>query len=87
MVIGTFGEFIRKDVSHYLEAYKAKMLMRDILEARRLTGFARVVMLSIHTDILMLQADNHNLKEFEGRLLGRYGLNDSLRMSKKDLMD
>ena len=63
------------------------MLMRDILEGRLLTGLARVVMSSIYMETLMLQADSHNSKEFEGRLLESYGLDDSLKMSKKDLMD
>ena len=50
MIVGTFVQFIGKEVSCYLEAYKAKMLMRDILEARWLSIFARVVTPSLPRD-------------------------------------
>ena len=37
-----------------LEAYKAKMLMRDILDDRRLFAFPRVVTPSIHIEVLKM---------------------------------
>ena len=43
---------LRKNVTSYLEAYRAEMIMRDILEDRRLSWFPRVVALSIHTKML-----------------------------------
>ena len=70
-----------------MEAYKAEMLMQDIPEERRLVGFAKMVTSSIHTEVLELQFDYYNWSEFEERLLQRYSLNDSLRMSKKELME
>ena len=47
-----------KDATSYLEAYWAKMMMRDITEDKRLTSFPRVVMLSIHAEVLEVQADS-----------------------------
>ena len=37
--VDMMGQFNGKDVSTYLEAYKAEMLMRDIPEDMRLSGF------------------------------------------------
>ena len=38
-VIGTIGPFSGKDATRYLASYRAEMLMRDILEERRLAGY------------------------------------------------
>ena len=38
-IVGTTGRFNGKEVLTYLEAYKAKMLMRDIPADRWLSGF------------------------------------------------
>ena len=70
-IVGTIGQFNGKDVASYLEAYKAEMLMRDISEDKRLSGFPRVVILSIHMEVLEVQADCRNWLEFEGRPLER----------------
>ena len=43
MVIGTTNRVNGKEISRYLEVYKAKMLMRDIAEVKGLSSFARVV--------------------------------------------
>ena len=51
-VVGTIGRFSGKDATSYLEAYRAEMVMRDIPEERRLTGFPRVAMSSIHADVV-----------------------------------
>ena len=50
MIVATFVQFVGKEVSCYLEAYEAKMFMRDILEARWLSNFARVVTPSLSRD-------------------------------------
>mgnify|MGYP000359009556 CR=1 FL=1 len=55
MIVGTIGQFNRKDVRSYLEAYKAKMIMRDIPEDRRLSGFPQFVTPSIHTEVIKVQ--------------------------------
>jgi hypothetical protein len=57
-VVGTIGRFGEKDATSYLEAYQAEMVMRDILEDWRLAGFPRVVMLSIHAELLEVQAES-----------------------------
>ena len=50
MIVGTFVQFVGKEVACYLEAYKAKMFMRDILEARWLSSFAMVITPSLLRD-------------------------------------
>ena len=80
----TTGQFNGRDVTNYLEAYKAEMLMRDIPEDRRLSKFPRVVTPSIHAEV---QADYRNWQDFKERLLERYGLDDSLRLSKRELIE
>ena len=70
-----------------MEAYRAEMVMRDILEERRLTGFPRVAMPGIHAEVLEVRAKSRTLQEFEGRLLEKYGLDDALRLSKRDFME
>ena len=47
-IVGTIGRFGGKNATSYLEAYRAEMIMRDISEDRRLSGFPRVVTPSIH---------------------------------------
>jgi hypothetical protein len=86
-VVGTIGRFGGKDATSYLEAYRAKMVMRDIPEDRRLAGFPRVVMSSIHAEVLEVQAESWTWEEFEGRFLEKYGLDYVLRLSKRDFME
>ena len=50
--VGMIGRFNGKDVTSYLEAYRAKMIMRDILVDRQLPGFPQVVTPSIHMEVL-----------------------------------
>ena len=42
-IVGMKSQFNGKEVSSYLETYRAKMVMRDIPEERRLGNFDRVV--------------------------------------------
>jgi hypothetical protein len=63
------------------------MVMRDILEDRRLAGFTQVVMPSIHAEVLEVRAKSQTWEEFEGRLLEKYGLDDALRLSTHDFME
>ena len=56
-VIGTIGRFSGKDGTMYLASYGAEMLMRDIPKERRLAGFPRVAMLSIHAEVLKVFFD------------------------------
>ena len=86
-IVGMIGRFNGKDVTNYLQAYRAEMKMRDILEDRRLSGFRWVVTPSIHTVVLEDQAHCRNWPEFEGRLLEWYNFNDSLRLSKREFME
>jgi hypothetical protein len=51
-VVGTIGRFGGKNATSYLEAYQAEMVMRDILEDKRLVGLPQVAMASIHTEVL-----------------------------------
>ena len=85
-VVGTIGRFGGKDATSYLEAYRAEMIMRDIPTDRRLSGFPRVVAPSIHAEVLEVLAGCQTWEEFELRLLERYGLDDSLRLSRLDFM-
>ena len=63
------------------------MLMRDIGQERRLTFFARVAMPSIHVEVLNVEVVCRDWSELEERLLERYGFDDSLRMSKREVME
>ena len=76
-IVGTVGRFGGKNATSYLEAYWFEMVMREIPVDRRLSGFPRVVLPSIHAEVL----------EFEGRLLERYGYDDSLRLLRREFMD
>ena len=73
-VVGTIGRFTGKDATKYLASYGAEMLMRDIPEERRLAGFPRVAMPSIHAEVLEVRAESRTWEEFEGRLLEKYGV-------------
>ena len=86
-MLDKIGQFNGKDVTSYLETYRAEMLMRNIPEDRQLSGFPRVVTPSTHAEVLEVQADCHNWADFEARLLEKYGFDDSLQLSKKDFMD
>ena len=86
-MVNTIGGFNDNDNTNYLEAYKAEMLMRDVPKNRRLSVFHRVVTPSIHAKVLKVQADCRNWQDFEGQLLKRYGLDDLLRLSKRELME
>ena len=41
----------------------------------------------IHAEVLEVQAKSQTWEEFEGRLLEKYGLDDALRLSKRDFME
>jgi hypothetical protein len=86
-VVGTIGQFAGKDATSYLEAYRAVMVMRDILEDRQLAGFPRVAVPSIHAEVLEVQSESPTWEEFEGRLLEKYRLDDALQLSKRDFME
>ena len=66
-VIGTIGRFNGKDATRYLASYGAEMLMQDIPEERRLAGFPRVAMPSIHAKVLKVRAKSRTWEESEGR--------------------
>ena len=42
---------------------------------------------SIHAEVLEVRSESRTSEEFEGRLLEKYGLDDALRLSKRDFMD
>jgi hypothetical protein len=86
-VIGTTGRFGGKNTTSYLEAYRAKMVMRDIPEDRRLAGFPRLAMPSIYAEVLEVRNGSRTWEEFEGALLEKYGHDDALRLSKRDFME
>ena len=52
MVVDMTGRLNGKDVTNYLEAFKAKMLMRDVPEDTQLSAFTRVATPSIHAEVL-----------------------------------
>ena len=57
-VVGTSTQFNTKDVLCYLEAYKANMLKGDI----PVSGFTRVVVLSVHVEILEMQSGESRMR-------------------------
>ena len=63
------------------------MLMGDISEDKQLSGFPRVITLSIHVKVLEIQADYRNWSELEQQLLKRYVFDDLLQLSKRELME
>ena len=70
-----------------MASYGAEMFMRDIPEERRLAGFPRVAMSGIHAEVLEVRVESRPWEEFESRLLEKYGLDDALRLSKRDFME
>ena len=46
------GRFSGKDITSYLEAYRAEMVMRDIPEDRQLAQFPQVAMSGIYAEVL-----------------------------------
>ena len=63
-IVGTMGRFDGKDVSRYLEGYRAEMLMRDVTAAKRLNSFARVVTPSLYGEILEMIPESGFWEEF-----------------------
>jgi hypothetical protein len=57
-VVGTIGRFSGKNATSSLEAYRAKMVMRDITEDRRLSGFPRVTTPGIHAEVLEVREES-----------------------------
>ena len=82
-IVNTIGRFGGKNATSYLEAYQAEMIMRDIPEDKRLSGFPRLVTPSIHMEVLKVQAGCQTLEDFERRFLEKYGLDNSLRLLKR----
>ena len=67
-IAGAIERFGGKNATRFVEAYRFEMVMRDILVDKRLSVFSRVVSLSIHAEVLEVQAACRNWVEFEGRL-------------------
>ena len=44
-------------------------------------------MSGIHAEVLEVRAESRTWEELEGRLLERYGLDDALRLLKRDFME
>jgi hypothetical protein len=86
-VVGTIGRFSARNATSYLEAYRAEMVMRDIPEDRRLSGFPRVVVPGIHAEVLEVREECGTWEEFEGRLLEKYGHDNAIRLSKREFME
>ena len=49
--------------------------------------FPRVAMPGIHAEVIEVRAVSRTWKEFEGRLVEKYGLYDMLPLSKCDFME
>ena len=62
------------------------MQIRNILEDRLLTVFPRVLTPSIYTEMIEIQADFRDWADLLGRILERYNYDESLQLSKKDIM-
>jgi hypothetical protein len=86
-VVGTIGRFGGKNATSYMEAYRAEMVMRDIPEHRRLSGFPWVVVPNIHAEVLAIREECGTWEQFEGRFLEKYGHDDALRLSKREFME
>ena len=84
--VDKIGRFSGKDATSYLEAYRSEMQMRNILEDRLLTVFPRVLTPSIYTEMIEIQADFRDWADLLGRILERYNYDESLQLSKKDIM-
>ena len=87
VVVGTIGWFSGIDATSYLESYRAEVVMKDILQDRQLTGFPWVATLCIHAEVLKVNSEYRTWGEFEERLLEKYGLDDVLRLSKRNFME
>jgi hypothetical protein len=87
VVVGTIGRFSGRNATSYLEAYRAEMVMRDIPEYMRLSGFPRVAVPGIHAEVLEVREECGSWEEFEGWLLEKYGHDHALRLSKRDFME
>jgi hypothetical protein len=59
-VISNIGRFYGKNATSYLEAYRAEMVMRDIPEDRRLSGFPRVATPGVHAEVLAVREESGN---------------------------
>jgi hypothetical protein len=86
-VVGNIGRFGGKDATSYLEVNRAEMVMRDIPEDRRLSGFPRVATPGVHAEVLEVRDESGSWEEFESRLLEKYGHDDALRLSKRNFME
>jgi hypothetical protein len=86
-VVGTIGRFSGNNATSYLEAYRSEMVMRDITEDRRLSGFPWVATPGIHAEVLQVREECGTWEEFEGRLLEKYGHDDAFRLSKREFME
>jgi hypothetical protein len=64
-VVGTIGRFGGKNATSYLEAYRVEMVMRDIPEDRRLSGFPRVATPRVHAEVLEVREERKTWEEFE----------------------
>ena len=56
-IVSASSRFNGKDVTNYLEAFKAEILMRDVLNDKRLSVFSWVVTPSIHAEVLEMHVD------------------------------
>ena len=70
-IVEVIGRFGGKNATIYLEAYQSEMVLRDIAVYKRLSRFPRVVLSSIHAEVLELQAACRNWEDFEERHLER----------------
>ena len=85
--VDKIGRFSGKDATSYLEAYRSEMQMRNILEDSLMNGFPWVLLLSIHTKMIEIQAGYCDWADFAKRVLEWYSYDDSIWLSKKDFMD
>jgi hypothetical protein len=76
-VVGSIGRLSGKNATSYLEAYQAEMVMRDIPEYRRLSGFPRVATPGVHAEVLEVRDESGSCEEFESWLLEKYGHEDT----------
>ena len=63
------------------------MQMRDIPKDRWMTGYPRVVTLSIHTEMVEIQAGCRDWADFAEQVLEKYNYDDSLRLSRNVFVD
>jgi hypothetical protein len=77
-VVGTIGRFSGRNATNYLEAYRAEMVVRDIPEDRRLSGFPPMVTPGIHAEVLEVREECGTWEEFQGRPLEKFVHDDAL---------